>query len=109
MTKKETVLKNLTAQQKEAIVSHFNTIYKCSELSETENRIIYLAWLWNEGYVTVNKDAGTDFNEKEAGVPLTDYEITFEDEDSGGINLVFFYEYYGIIKIIELLGWSKKG
>ena len=51
MNKKENLLNNLTAVQKEELLKHFNTIYECIELSETENKIIYLAWLWDSGIV----------------------------------------------------------
>ena len=103
MTKKEKFLKSLTEGQKVALLQHFNTIYECAELGETENRITYLAWLWKKGDVKQNGDGPLYFDEAEAGVALTDYEITIEDEHSGGINLELTYEFYEIGKIIEIL------
>lgn len=107
MTKKETLIQTLTAEQKKALLQHFNTIYECEELSETENKIIYLAWLWKEGYVKSVSDGPRIFDEIEAGVPLTYYEITFEDENSGGINLDLTYDFYEIDKIIEIIEYEK--
>ena len=107
MTKKETLLQNLTAEQKKALLLHFNTVYECEELSETENKIIYLAWLWSNGDVKYFGDGPRIFDEIEAGVPLNDYEITFEDENSGGINLELTYDFYDISKIIEILKLSE--
>ena len=103
MNKKANLIQSLTAGQSEALVKHFDTIYECNELSETEYKIIYLAWLWAKDYV---KDFGNGFlifDEAEAGVPLSDYEITFESESSGGINLNLMNQYYNIDEIIEIL------
>lgn len=97
-------MQNLTTEQKKALLQHFNTIYECKELSEAESKIVYLAWLWKEGYVKSVSDDPRIFDEIEAGVPLTDYEITFEDENSGGINLELTYDFYDIGKVIEILG-----
>ena len=103
MTKKETLLQNLTAEQKKALLQHFNTIYNCMELTETENKIIYLAWLWKNGYVKQQGAGPLFFDETEAGVPLTDYEITIEAEQSGGINLKLSYDFYEMGKIMKIL------
>jgi hypothetical protein len=103
MNKKENLLTNLTAMQKEELLKHFNTVYECAELSETENKIIYLAWLWKNGYVRRLEDGWMEFDETEAGVPIDDYEVTFEDEYSGGTNIALFYDYYDIEKIIAIL------
>ena len=103
MNKKETLLDNLSALKKEELLQHFNTIYQCEELSETENKIIYLAWLWENGYVKKLEDGWLEFDEKEAGVSIDDYEVTFEAEPSGGSNIALFYDYYEINKIVTIL------
>jgi len=103
MNKKENLLKNLTSLQKVELLKHFNTIYECIELSEMENKIIYLAWLWKNGYVRKLEDGWMEFDETEAGVSLDDYEVTFEAEPSGGSNLALFYDYYDIEKIMAIL------
>lgn len=89
--------------QKEELLCHFNTIYECTELSETENKIIYLAWLWKNGHVFKLGEGWFHFDETEAGVPIDDYEVTFEAEPSGGTNLSLFYDYYEIDKIMAIL------
>jgi len=103
MTKKETLIQNLTADQTEALIKHFDAIYECHELSETEYKIIFLAWLWAKNYVKDLGDGFLIFDEAEAGVPLSDYEITFEAESSGGVNLNLIHSYYEIVIIIEIL------
>ena len=103
MNKKENLIENLTSNQKNVLIQHFNTIYECTELSETENKIIYLAWLWKNGYVSKLENGWFDIDETEAGVPLDYFEVTFEAEPSGGSNLALFYDYYEIDKIIAIL------
>jgi len=103
MNKKENLLKNLTSEQKNALIQHFNAIYECTELSEMEYKIIYLAWLWKNGYVRKLEDGWMEFDETEAGVPIDDYEVTFEAEPSGGTNIALFYDYYEINKIMAIL------
>lgn len=103
MNKKENLLNNLTAVQNEELLQHFNTVYECNELSETENKIIYLAWLWKNGHVFTLGEGWLQFDETQAGVTLGDYEITFESEPSGGANLSLFYDYYGLEKIMAIL------
>lgn len=97
---------SLTPQKQQTLHEHFDTIYECPVLSEHEYKIAYLAWLWANGKVY---DAGNhDFyiNEEEAGVSMTDYEITFEDDyEHGGINLQLLYDYYGMNQLIEKMKW----
>lgn len=103
MNKKDTLIQSLTTEQSDALVKHFDAIYECNELSETEYKIIYLAWLWAKDYVKDIGDGFLFFDEAEAGVPLSDYEITFESEISGGMNLNLMHQYYNIDEIIEIL------
>jgi hypothetical protein len=62
--------------------------------------------MWAKGLVFQEKHGGSMFDESKAGVLLTDYEITFEDENSGGVNLDLMYSYYGIDKIIDIMKWE---
>jgi hypothetical protein len=105
MSKKTEVISNLTTDQKTALLSHFNSIYECTELTEHEEKMIYLAWMWNQGIVHRNNDRLPEFEEKEAGVPMEDYEITIEDEITGGINLNMMYSYYQLDEIKKIMQW----
>ena len=99
-------LKNkLQETQKEKLIAHFNEIYECHELGEHEYNIIYLAWMWANGYVEEDEFGGF-FDDAETDVTYYDYEITFEDE-SGGMILDFFYHFYELDKIMELMNWKK--
>ena len=61
--------------------------------------------MWANGHVF--NDGNTSlFDDNKADVQLNDYELTFEMEDSGGINLDVTYDFYGIGRIIEIMGWG---
>ena len=103
---KSMVINNLTDDQKKELLSHFNTIYECTELGEHEYKIIYLAWLWANGFVVRSESGMSTFDGGEAGVPITDYEIAIEDEDKGGVNLDLTRMYYDLDKMIALMKWK---
>ena len=107
VTIKSTVLKSLTDDQKEKLLSHFNSIYECEQLTDNEYNITYLAWLWANGFVYKKDNGMNTFEESETGVPLTDYEITIEDDVKGGVNLDLTYSHYGMDKIIDLIKRNK--
>lgn len=97
---------NLTPQQQQTLHEHFDTIYECPVLSEHEYKIAYLAWLWANGKVYDAGDHDFFINEEEAGMSMTDYEITFEDgHEHGGINLQYLYDYYAMNQLIEKMKW----
>lgn len=74
-------------------------------IGDREQKIIYLAWMWANGHVF--NDGNTSlFDDNKADVQLNDYELTFEVEDSGGINLDVTYDFYEIGRIIEIMGWG---
>jgi len=102
----ERVTGKLTKEQKRILLDHFNSIYECSTLTQHEFKITYLAWLWANGLVYREQSGMSTFEESEAGVPLTDYEITFEDENTGGVNLDLMYSYYGLDEIVHLMKWK---
>ncbi len=108
MKSKEEIIARLTDELKKSLIVHFNSIYECKELEEHEYKIIYLAWLWANGLVYKGKDGMTTFEESETGVPLTDYEITIEDEVSGGVNLDLMRSYYDLDKLIQLMKWNQQ-
>lgn len=105
MTKKEKVLAGISPEQKQALVNHFNSIYDCNELTGHEEKMIYLAWMWKQGIVQRNADNMPGFDEAEAGVPMDDYEVTIEDEITGGVNLELMYEFYDLQGIQKIMKW----
>ena len=106
MNQKEKFISNLTSEQQETLRQHFDTIYECPEMTEHEFKIAYLAWLWANGKVYNEGDMGFNFYEEETGIPMEDYEITFEDNyEEGGINLDYIYRYYSLEELIEKMNW----
>jgi hypothetical protein len=103
MENKAKVILNLTEAQTKGMLAHFNSIYECKELSGHEHKIIYLARMWANGFILKDKNGTSTFNETHVGIPLSDYEITFENEHSGGVNLDLMREFYNIDKIIEIM------
>lgn len=106
MNPKEQFISSLNSEQQEILRQHFNTIYECPEITGHEFKIAYLAWLWAQGLVYDEGDMGFNFYEEETGVPMKDYEITFEDNyELGGVNLDYMYGYYSLEKLIEKMNW----
>ncbi len=98
---KKGFIEQLTGKQKELILVHFNTIYECRELTDHEFKIIYLAWLMGEGKVKwteqiIISDYDVEFDDN-------DFEITFESDEQGGVNLDFTREYYDLDEIYRML------
>ena len=103
---KAAYIKSLTPDQKEVLLSHFNTLYECHALGEHELNIAYLAWLLGEKHVMISdgfimNDMNVEFNQD-------DYEISFEDEDTpGGVNLELTRSYYELDKIYTKLNLAQ--
>ncbi len=102
------VIDCLSDDQKKKLIEHFNSIYKCSVLSDHEYRIIYLAWLWSNGFVYKDENGLSMIDEKNSDLPLTAFEITIEDENKGGVNLDLMHTFYSIEKIARLTNWNDK-
>jgi hypothetical protein len=96
-----TFKESISQEQDIAIVKHFNEIYQCNVLSEHEYKIAYLAYLWKHGKVV--SDNGFFDVEKGLGVSIMDFELTFEIEQSGGVNLEITKDYYQLVRLMELL------
>ena len=96
------VIDHLTDDQKHKLLSHFNTIYECRQLSDHEYKIIYLAWLWANGFVYKDENGMSMIDENTSDLPLNAFEITFEAEESGGVNLELSRMYYDLDEIIPL-------
>lgn len=102
---KTVFIKSLGKEQKEALRHHFDTIYECPALGKHELNIAYLAWLLGKGHLHISEgfamhDMDVEFNQE-------DYEITFEDEMSGGVNLYLSCSYYDTDKIYTILELSS--
>lgn len=106
MIKKTELISKLTDAQKKELQEHFNSIYECPKLAEHEHNIIYLAWLWANGQI-IGDESGSMLDDYVTDVKMDDYEITFEDDEGGGINLDFFYDFYQLDKIMELMNWKN--
>ena len=107
-TTKQEFINNLSEEQKQSIVNHFDTIYECSELTNHEYKITYLAWLWKKEEVYSCEDGSWTLPEDIADVDIMDYEITIEDETSGGVNLDVTYDYYNFDKLMSIFNDSHK-
>lgn len=100
-----TFQKELSDSQKNAILTHFNEIYECTELKHHEMKMIFLAYLWKNGQIAQDQD-GFVCMLGEHGVDLfEDYEITFEggEGNEGGVNLNLFYDYYSFEKMMLII------
>jgi hypothetical protein len=98
---KERFIETLSAEQKNRVCAHIDTIYECQELTDHEFKIIYLAWLMGEGKVKwteqiIISDYDVEFDEN-------DYEITFESDDHGGLNPDIIRDYYDLDEIYRIL------
>ena len=99
---KAAYINRLTADQKDVLLNHFNTIYECTVLGEHELNITYLAWLLGEGHVKVSDDF--IMNDMDVEFNQDDYEISFEDEENpGGVNLELTRSYYDLDKVFTIL------
>ncbi len=108
MKTKEQFINKLTAEQKQSLHEHFDTIYECPVLTDHEYKIAYLAWLWANGKVYDAGDHDFFIKEEETGMSMADFEITFEDGyEHGGINLQYLYDYYTMHLLIEKMGWQR--
>jgi hypothetical protein len=105
MLKKSELKNQLTDSQKARLLNHFDSIYECPELGEHEYNIVYLAWMWANGYIHED-EFGSMFDDSLTDVDLDDYEITFEDGEGGGMNLNLFYDFYQLDEIIKMMKWS---
>jgi len=103
---REDFLKTLNDEKKKKMLEHFSGIYECSELSEHEYKIAYLAWLWEKGYVHGTEVEMPYIDEKETGIDLMEYELTIEVEEefAYGANLNITYDFYGFDKLMLIVG-----
>jgi hypothetical protein len=97
------VFRQLKERDKNRLLQHFNSIYECTELTESEERIIYLAWLWGHGFVGKSQgDGASGINTSKVDAVDEDFYLLSE-EDLGVHNLDNVYSYYELNRIIELL------
>lgn len=102
---KEEFLNQLTEQEIQELLAHFDSIYECNSLSEHEKRIVYIAYLWKNGFVYQDETGFTSIDESITDITDMDYELTFEVDESerGGVNLNITYEYYDFENIMKLI------
>lgn len=100
---KDQVLSNIDAVTQQALLGHFNTLYECEALGKHEWNIVYLAWLWANDYVFSDEDGMAWFDQDEVGMDIMDYELTFEVEDSGGLNLDVTHDFYELGKLAVII------
>ena len=96
------VIDHLMDDQKLKLIEHFDSIYECSELTDHEYKIIYLSWLWANGFVYREESGMSMIDEKNSDLPLIAFEISIEDELKGGVNLDLMYSFYSIDKIMQI-------
>lgn len=96
------VIDSLTDDQRKKLIEHFDSIYECNELTDHEYKIIYLAWLWANGFVYREESGMSMIDEKNSDLPLNAFEITIEDEYKGGVNLDLMYSFYSIDRIMQI-------
>ena len=98
----EGIIEELDDVQKVNLLKHFNTIYECKQLTINEFNMIHLAWLWDNGFV-VEVNNGLPEISHRLNIPFNTYELTFEVEEAGGVNLNVTYEYYELDQIIKII------
>lgn len=100
---KDQFIKQLNTQKTADIIKHFDDIYLCTELGEHEKNIIYLAYLWKNDLIIDTGDGVMDIDERVEDADLMDYELTFEVDEPGGVNLDITHEYYQLNELINLI------
>ena len=90
------VIDSLLHDPYEAVVKHFDAVYECAGLGDHEENILYLAYLWKNGWVHIDTDGWCLLDNAVTSVRLEDYELSFEvePENAGGVNLWVTYDYY---------------
>ena len=106
MTTKFTITKDLlfselTIQDWEAILIHFNSIYTINELGKREKDVVYLAWLIMEGLLTLNLFDLPEVNQ-DVEFEVNDYDLAIGTEHTG-FNLSYTINYYSIPDLIQIL------
>jgi hypothetical protein len=95
-------INSLTKEKKDELLKHFKSIYECAELQELELGIIYLAYLWRNGKVYRDGN-GMAMIDDVYGVKYSDYELSIEVEDGGGINLDVMFDYYDFNTLMAIV------
>ena len=83
-----------------------------NEIYGYENDILNPKDIISKGLIRFNpekrflKTIGILVDDKQTGVPISDNEIEYEDEEGGGFNLELTYDFCEIDKIREILAWT---
>ena len=90
----------LSGEQKELLVRHFNLIYECAELNKKELNLTYLAHLLGEELVMQSE--GMIIIDVKVEFIFHDYKEYIEDEnESGTVNLFLIREFYQLDKVYK--------
>jgi hypothetical protein len=105
MKTKNEIIAGLSQEQIQALVQHFNNIYECPALSDHEHKMIYLVRMKADGILYRTSEGILEFDPHIAGVSYSDYEITFEDDNSGGVNLDLTWDFHDLDKVHTIMNW----
>ncbi len=97
---KAAYLSSLNEDTRTNILIHFNKITQCTELSERDFDLVWLAWIVGEKLLLVSEEF--IMNEmSEVEFEHQDYELTFEDKIPGKSNIDTLREYYFLDQLYE--------
>jgi hypothetical protein len=97
-------LSGLTANQRANFIAHFDKIYVCEALTDGEENILYLAYLWKNGFVVEEPSGNKMLHTAVKDVTFEDFELSIEvpEGDEGGVNLDVTFEFYGVGELMEM-------
>lgn len=98
--RKEGLFKALDENKLADILIHFNSIYNCRVLGEKEMNLVWLSWVHGKGLLHVSESL-IIYPFREVEFEPKDYEISDENETSGGINLELTMNFYQLDKLYE--------
>ena len=100
---REKIIDALNAKQYAALLHHFNSIYEVREdFDDRELDVIYLAWLWKEGYVLFDKMCGYSIALGVKDLSDDDFDYGIDEETDFGMNLGNVYDYYDIGVMMDI-------
>jgi len=97
-------LNGLSEHQRATCLAHFDKIYECQSLTIREENILYLAYLWKQGFVVEQASGNIELDPAVTDVTLSDFELSIEvpEADEGGVNLYVTYEFYGVGEVMGI-------
>ena len=93
-------IKALSEDQRANILIHFNGVYECTELSESDYNMVWLSWIIGEKLLNVSGDfIMCEMGEVEFDVE--DYEKSYEGDITGGTKIDLLREFYDLDRLYE--------